>query len=277
MALASAASLARKRIVVTRAPEQAEDLVHQLERLGAEVLLLPAVAFAGPEDPGPLDRAIESLGDFDWVLFTSQNAVRFFAQRCRALGLMQSNDGWKSAAARPLLAAVGPATAEAAAKQGLPVEFVASQFRGQALAEELAGRVAGKKVLLPRSDRAGADLPAALRAAGAEVADVVAYQTSLPESLAPDVADAIRRGEVDVVSFFSPSAFHNLVEAIGLETLRNLSGRGALAAIGPVTAGAIRDAGLLVEIEAREATAASLVAAMSEYFAQRLPSGVKSP
>jgi len=277
LALASAAPLARKRIVVTRAPEQAEDLAHQLERLGAEVLLLPAVAFAGPEDPGPLDRAIESLGDFDWVLFTSQNAVRFFAQRCRALGLMQGNDGWKSAAARPLLAAVGPATAEAAAKQGLPVEFVASQFRGQALAEELAGRVAGKKVLLPRSDRAGADLPAALRAAGAEVADVVACQTSLPESLAPDVADAIRRGEVDVVSFFSPSAFHNLVEAIGLETLRNLSGRVALAAIGPVTAGAIRDAGLLVEIEAREATAASLVAAMSEYFAQRLPSGVKSP
>ncbi len=277
MALASAAPLARKRIVVTRAPEQAEDLAHQLERLGAEVLLLPAVAFAGPEDPGPLDRAIESLGDFDWVLFTSQNAVRFFAQRCRALGLMQGNDGWKSAAARPLLAAVGPATAEAAAKQGLPVEFVASQFRGQALAEELAGRVAGKKVLLPRSDRAGADLPAALRAAGAEVADVVAYQTSLPESLAPDVADAIRRGEVDVVSFFSPSTFHNLVEAIGLETLRNLSGRVALAAIGPVIAGAIRDAGLPLAIEAREATAASLIAAIRDYYAQRLPSGVNSP
>jgi uroporphyrinogen III methyltransferase/synthase len=235
------------------------------------------VAFAGPEDPGPLDRAIESLGDFDWVLFTSQNAVRFFAQRCRALGRIQGNDDWKSAAARPLLAAVGPATADVAAKQGLLVELVASQFCGQALAEELAGRVVGKKVLLPRSDHAGADLPAALRAAGAEVADVVAYRTSLPESLAPDAAEAIRGGEVDVVSFFSPSAFHNLVEAIGLETLRNLSGRVALAAIGPVTAGAIRDAGLVVEIEAREATAASLVAAMSEYFAQRLPSGVKSP
>ena len=275
MALASAAPLARKRIVVTRAPEQAEDLVHQLERLGAEVLLLPSVAFTEPEDPGPLDRAIESLGDFDWVLFTSQNAVRFFTQRCRVLGRMQGNDGWNSAGARPLLAAVGPATADAAANQGLPVEFIASQFRGQALAEELAGRVVGKKVLLPRSDRAGADLPAALRAAGAEVADVVAYGTSLPDSLAPDAADAIRRGEVDVVSFFSPSAFHNLVEAIGLETLRNLSGRVALAAIGPVTAGAIRDAGLLVEIEARVATAASLVATMSEYFAQRLPSGVK--
>ena len=275
MALASAAPLARKRIVVTRAPEQAEDLVHQLERLGAEVLLLPSVAFAEPEDPGPLDRAIESLGDFDWVLFTSQNAVRFFTQRCRVLGRTQGNDGWNSAGARPLLAAVGPATADAAANQGLPVEFIASQFRGQALAEELAGRVVGKKVLLPRSDRAGADLPAALRAAGAEVADVVAYGTSLPDSLAPDAADAIRRGEVDVVSFFSPSAFHNLVEAIGLETLRNLSGRVALAAIGPVTAGAIRDAGLLVEIEARVATAASLVATMSEYFAQRLPSGVK--
>jgi len=275
LALASAAPLARKRIVVTRAPEQAEDLVHQLERLGAEVLLLPSVAFTEPEDPGPLDRAIESLGDFDWVLFTSQNAVRFFTQRCRVLGRMQGNDGWNSAGARPLLAAVGPATADAAANQGLPVEFIASQFRGQALAEELAGRVVGKKVLLPRSDRAGADLPAALRAAGAEVADVVAYGTSLPDSLAPDAADAIRRGEVDVVSFFSPSAFHNLVEAIGLETLRNLSGRVALAAIGPVTAGAIRDAGLLVEIEARVATAASLVATMSEYFAQRLPSGVK--
>lgn len=276
MALANPAPLARKRIVLTRAPEQADDLAHQLERLGGEVLLLPTVAFAGPGDPAPLDRAIESLGNFHWVLFTSQNAVRFFAERCRALGRMDGNDGWNSVAVRPLLAAVGPATAEAAAKQGLRVEFVASQFRGQALAEELGGRVAGKKVLLPRSDRAGADLPAALRAAGAEVVEVVAYRTALPESLAAEVTDAIRRGEVDVVSLFSPSAFHNLAEAIGLETLRGLTGRLALAAIGPLTAGVIRDAGLPVEIEAREATSASLVAAIREYFAQRLPSGVKS-
>ncbi len=277
MATAESAPLAGKRIVVTRAPEQAGELICELERAGATVLALPAVTFADPADPVPLDQAIRSLRSFDWILFTSQNAVRFFVKRCRMLGQMQEADGSASADAHPLVAAVGPATAEAAQKEGLRVDYVASQFRGKALAEELAARVVGKRVLLPRSDRASADLPAALRASGAEVVDVVTYQTTAADSFDRSVSDAICRGDVDVVSFLSPSAFHNLADELGLETLRQITGHVVLAAIGPVTASAIRDAGLEVEIEAPEATTTALVSAITQYFAQRLASGVNLP
>ncbi len=262
--------LAGKRVVVTRAAEQAGELVRRLEQLGAEVLLLPSVSFAEVLDFGALDGAINLLPHFDWLLFTSQNAVRFFTKRCRELGRAP-------AVARPLVAAVGPATAAAAEKEGFRVDYVAGRFRGKALAEELGSCLAGKRVLLPRSDLAGPDLPAALAGEGAEVVEVIAYRTVAPDSLDPKASACVRRGDVDVVTFMSPSAFHHFVDEVGPETLRRVTERAPLAAIGPATAGAIREAGLTVEIEAREATANSLVAAIADFFAQRLPSGVKSP
>src|SRR6202035_3409646 len=76
-----------KRVVVTRATDQAHELAHSLEALGAEVLLLPTVSFAAGEDSQALDAAIRSLAEFDWILFTSQNAVRFFCQRVHRLDL----------------------------------------------------------------------------------------------------------------------------------------------------------------------------------------------
>ncbi len=263
--------LAGKRVVVTRGAEQARELVAALAELGAEVLLLPAVEFGDPADPAPLDRAIRSLDSMDWLIFTSQNAVRFFAKRCRALGLPATQDP------KLQIAAVGPATASAAEQESFQVDWVAREFRGEALAAELGGRLAGKKVLLPRSDRAAEDLPALLRAKGAEVLDVVAYRTLAPEPQDSDAADRVRRGDADVLTFFSPSAFHHITEMIGLEVMQRFAERGALAAIGPVTARAIREAGLPVEIEAPEATTASLVAAIARYYDERLPSGVKLP
>ncbi len=271
MAKTEPSPLAGKRIVVTRAAEQARELAAALAQLGAEVLLLPAVEFSDPADPAPLERAIRTLDSMEWLVFTSQNAVRFFAKRCRALGLTATQN------AKLQVAAVGPATASAAEREGFQVDWVAREFRGEALAAELGGRLAGKKVLLPRSDRAGEDLPALLRAKGAEVLDVVAYRTLAPESQDFAAADRVRRGEADVLTFFSPSAFRNITEVVGLEAMGRFAERGALAAIGPVTARAIREAGLPVEIEAPEATTASLVAAIARYYEERLPSGVKLP
>ncbi len=269
--------LAGKRIVVTRAPEQSGDLVRQLEQLGAEVLSLPAVSFADPPDFEALDGAIDLLPQFHWLLFTSQNAVRFLAKRCRQRAILREDGGWASSVAELRVSAVGPATAEAARQEGLRVDFVASRFRAAALAEELGPQLAGKRVLLPCSNRAGAELSTALAAEGANVVEVIAYWTVVPLSFDPAVSVAIARGEVDVVTFMSPSAFHHLAESVGWESLRALVGRVAFAAIGPVTAGAIRETGLPAEIEAREASAASLVAAISHHFNQRLPSGVKLP
>src|SRR6202022_5135322 len=121
--------LAGRRIVVTRAPEQAQDLVERLEQLGAEVLLLPAVSFCEPKDTASLDAALRSLDSFDWLLFTSTNAVRFFAQRRQALGFgppaLQSPTPLPPGPPGMMIAAVGPATAQAASDAGFRVDRVA--------------------------------------------------------------------------------------------------------------------------------------------------------
>jgi uroporphyrinogen III methyltransferase/synthase len=257
-------------VVVTRAAEQAQELVRELESLGAEVLPLPTIAFREAEDSAALDEALRGVSQFDWILFTSRNAVKFFAKRCRALGL----DPSKLQSDGPRIATVGPATAKAAREEGFRVYWIASWFRGEALARELREDVAGKEVLLPRSDRAADELPAALRAAGAAVRDVVAYRTVAPDASDGDALARIRNGEADVIAFASPSAFHHFVDLAGADKLPDLAQRVKFAAIGPTTAGAIRETGLAVQIEAEEATSAGLARAIANYFEQG--AGVKS-
>ncbi len=249
-----------KRIVLTRAVEQARDLMARLENMGAIVMLFPAVSFSEPSETTELDRAIHSLGAYDWILFTSANAARFFAARCRKLEVVPSHG------ATFRCAAVGPATASAVAAEGFSVDHVAQEFIGTALARELSASLAGKKMLLPRSERARPDLPNALRAGGAEVTEVVAYHTGGLGVVDPAVMRAIREAQVDVISFFSPSAVENMCAELGKDALSRLAAKVALAAVGPVTAAALRNAGLPVAIEAPLATAESMGTAIANYF-----------
>jgi uroporphyrinogen-III synthase len=258
-----------KRIVVTRAVEQARELTARLENMGATVLLFPAVSFSEPSDTAELDRAIGSLGEFDWILFTSANAVRFFARRCRKLGIEPNQEG------NYLCAAVGPATASAVATEGFSVDYVAQEFLGAALALELSASLAGKKILLPRSERARPDLPDALKSVDAKVTEVVAYHTGGVAVIDPEVMQAIRQAQVDVITFFSPSAIENMRAELGDEVLSRLGAKAALAAVGPVTATALRSAGLPVAIEAPKATAESMTAAIANYFSPIADSKVR--
>jgi uroporphyrinogen-III synthase len=250
--------------------EQARDLMARLENMGAIVLLFPAVSFSEPSDTAELDRAIRSLVGFDWILFTSANAARFFAGRCRKLGVEPSQEG------NYLCAAVGPATASAVAAEGFSVDHVAQEFLGAALAQELSASLGDKKILLPRSERARPDLPNALKAVGAEVTEVVAYRTGGVGVIDPGVMRAIRDAQVDVISFFSPSAIENMRADLGEEVLSRLGTRAALAAVGPVTAAALRSAGLPVAIEAPFATAESMAAAIANYFSARTDSKARA-
>jgi len=259
-----------KRIVVTRAVEQARGLRDRLEKIGATVLLLPAVSFSEPADSTALDNAIGSLETFDWILFTSANAVRFFASRCRKLGRVLGKG------VRPRCAAVGSVTAGAAAADGFVIDYVAKEFLGTALACELSASLVGKRVLLPRSQRAGRDLPDALQAGGADVTEVVAYHTGGVGASEPGVMDALRDARVDVVSFFSPSAVENVRGELGADVLARLAANAAFAAVGPVTAAALRKAGLPVAIEASEATAESMAVAIERYFSSRAASQSRS-
>ena len=258
----SSLPLAGRRIAVTRAQEQAGELARLLEAQGAEVLLCPLVAFERPEESSELDAAVRRLREFDWLLFTSQNAVRFFEERRRELEIPLD---W----GRPRVAAVGPATAKAAKELGYDVEYTADEATGRGLARELSEKVAGRRVLLPRSDRARADLPEMLQEAGALVTDVIAYRTVPLGQQDLEALEKIRAGGVAAVVLASPSAFERLAEQMGMETLRTLTSLSgmALAAIGPVTAAAIRQAGLPVAVMPAKPSAESFVEALAAHFA----------
>jgi uroporphyrinogen-III synthase len=252
-----AAPLEGKRVVVTRAVDQAGELIRALEHLDAEVILVPAVAFDFPEDSVPLDRALRELARFGWVLFTSQNAVRFVAVRLKQLGLPPSVR---------CVAAVGPATAEAARQQGFHVDYTASQHTAHALAFELRDQIATHRVLLPRSDRSDPHLTNALREIGARVDDPIAYRTAAPATPPAAVLEPIRRAEFDVAVFASPSAFQNFDAFLGTGVLAKLAERVRIAAIGPTTTKVMRAAGVRVHIEAEEASASGLADAIAKYF-----------
>lgn len=249
--------LMNKRVVVTRAPEQAEGLVRTLEHLGAEVILAPAVAFGVPDDSHALDLALHELGHFDWVLFTSQNAVRFTALRLKQLGLPPVVQR---------IAAVGPATAEAAKQEGFHVDYVATHHTAHSLSSELRDSIAGGSIFLPRSDRADPELAEAMRAIASRVTDVIAYRTIVPPAPETALLNRIRGAEFDVAIFSSPSAFHNMDQFLGAGTLATLADKARYAAIGPTTAKAMRDAGVRVHIEAEEASSAGLADAIMKYF-----------
>jgi uroporphyrinogen III methyltransferase/synthase len=252
-------ALGGRRIVITRAPEQTTDLVQCLRGLGAEVFFLPMVRFLDPETTDDLDRAIDSLGKFEWLVFSSANAVRFFLKRCRALGR------WPSGAMQ--IAAVGNATRAAVEAEDLMVNVMPEEFSGVALAATLEPEVVGRTILLPRSDRAGDELPGMLRAAGASVSEVIAYRTAEPEALDDASRASLLRGDVDAITFFSPSAVHHFARLLGETGLREVSLRVVYAAVGPVTSAAISNVGLTTAMEADEASPTSLAMALVRYFA----------
>lgn len=258
-------SLSGKRIVVTRAADQSRELIPALEAQGAQVLLLPLVAFAPPEDWRLLDEQLQKLDTFDAILFLSRNAVRYLFQRCRQLGIKCEFAPPNA----PLIATVGRATEEALRREGWSVDYVAEGHTAESLARELTPRLMGKNVLLPRGNRGDDVLPNALRQAGARVTEVVAYRTTAPETVAPEILAAIRSAEVDSVVFASPSAYHNLRDLVSAVDLAEISKRVQFAAVGPTTARAIRESGARIAVEAAEPSAAGIVRALAGYFESR--------
>jgi len=254
--------LSGKRIVVTRAPERSQELIRELEAQGAQVLMLPTVGTTEPLDPRPLNDALRHFEDFNAILFVSRTAVEETCKRAATIG---KRDVMRELPGR-LIAAVGQATAREAARAGIVVDYVASGHTGESLVRELRGSLAGRNVLLPRSDRGDRRLFEALREVCASVTEVVAYRTVAPEPLDHELIGRIRRGDVDVMIFASPSAFDNLTGKIDASELAQLSVRVRFVAIGPTTAAAIRKCGSRVEIVAKEPSAEGLTAAIVKYY-----------
>ena len=236
-------------------------------------MVLPLVTFADPKDFAPLDAAIAEIRQFDWIIFTSAQAVRALVKRGEELkrSLIHS-------ASKLRIASVGPVTAEAARQAGLPVEYVAETHSGAALAEELGNWLRGAKVFLPRSDRANPDLPRALKRHGARVTEVIAYRTLRPNDAEQRNLGQLAEGSADAVLFFSPSAVQHFAALFGGEQLLALQNKLTITAVGPVTANALREAGVGRIVVAGDTMAAAVVEALENHFAgtvKQAPAGAK--
>lgn len=230
--------------------ERTPDLAARLRALGARVVEMPTIRIAPPGDLDPLDRALRTHVPFDWVVFTSRHGVAAFVERARGIAVDPRAVGRR-------VATVGPATAAAARREGLRVDFTPLRFLTDAIAEGL-GRVQGRRVLLPRADIARKSLADALRARGAIVEEIVAYRT-IPSD--PSRAAAATLRDVDFVVFTSASAAHSLDRILGPEA-ETLKRRAAAACIGPVTAEAARALGYDVRVVADEYTVPGLLTSL---------------
>lgn len=241
--------LAGVRVVLTRARHQTGALMTAFEAAGARVELLPLLEVLPPADPGPLEAALQKLGSFDWLVLSSANAVG----ACGA-----HHDGpW------PRVAVVGPATAAALRRHGVEPDLEARQSDANGLADALAERVRGQRVLLPQADDARPELERRLRAAGAQVVAVVAYSKHLPAEAFAQAERLFAREPIGWVVFTSPRTVQCFVEVLGASWPERCGELRALT-IGPTTAAELERRGVTAVTAARptpEAMVAAMIAA----------------
>ena len=248
-------------VLVTRPARQAADLSNRLAQLGAAAIAAPAVEIAEPDDWSAVDDALGRLGEFDLVAFTSVNGVEAFDRRCRCLGLDARSLGGVT------IAAIGQATADALRARFIDPDIMPEDFTTAALGEAIvsAGNCAGRRILLPRADIAEPALAQRLGSAGAHVEEVAIYRTVRPAALSDEAVAALSGRQVHWVTFTSASTVANflaLLAEAGTDPAEALAPPVKLAAIGPVTAEAIRAAGLAPAAIAAEHTLDGLVAAI---------------
>jgi uroporphyrinogen-III synthase len=250
------------RILLTGTTATNDALESALSGEGVKVERLRVVRIEPPSDCSALDAALQRGCHYDWIVFTSGNSVRAVAERLRATGV--------ALAASMRVAAIGASTARLLREIGVPVHCSPTEATGQALADALgAFEMAGARVLLPVGNLARPDVHDLLTEMGAVVDDIVVYRTVQAVPPAPDqvvLLDALRRGDIDMVTLASPSAFE-AIRAMLDEDPTSLA-RVHLACIGPTTAASVLQAGLHPALVASEHSARGLARAIREFFAQ---------
>ncbi len=243
-----------KRILVTRPRLQADAFAASLIAAGFEPVFFPVIEIRPLEDQLALDRALQKLACYDWVVFTSANAVELVWERMESLGIERIPEGVR-------VAAIGPKTAESLQTHGTVPAFVPQDYVAEAILPGL-GDLAGRWVLLPRAAIARKALPEAIAQAGGVPHEIAIYDT-LPAQPDPAGLAALAFG-VDVVTLTSPSvvnSFVKIIQAAGLDP-RHLPGSPVYACIGPITEKAAREAGLPDLVMADEYTTAGLIKAI---------------
>ena len=248
-----------KRVVVTRSRSQASVLSQRIEELGGDPLEFPVIEIVPPADYTPMDRAIDGISSYHWLIFTSVNGVESFFDRLR----YQQKDIRDLKGLR--LCAIGPKTKEALEEKGLIVDYMPSEYRAEAIIENLKGVLKpGEKVLLPRADIARKILSETLTAMGAEVDSVEAYRTLQGAGDAVHLREMLRDKLIHIVTFTSSSTVRNFVELLGEDSKELLAGV-TLASIGPITTSTAKKLGLKIDLEAREYTIEGLLQGIVDY------------
>lgn len=245
--------LAQKRIVVTRAEEQSDFLASQLEKLGARAIILPTIRIE-PSQLSPADvERISNFGNYDVVIFTSRNAVENVRSH---VDLKKRPDG------KPFVVAIGKKTAESIVERGLTPDLTPQKFNSDELMKSLrAFDWKNKRVLIPKGNLAGSDVPDSIRVGGGTVDEVVVYSTLPNNSFSEELKTLIVSGEFDAVVFFSPSQIKNFIGIFGAPVLDGKE----IAVIGPTTKKAAENVGIKVDVMPENSTTESLIASMVEY------------
>lgn len=254
-----------RRVLVTRPRGQAAELSDRLSALGAQPVEAPMIRIAPPEDREPLRQAASLASTFDWIIFTSANAVDAFMT-----ALFETGHDVRALAA-PQLCAVGTATAERLARYSIVVDLVPEEFRAEAVVAAVTREpIEGRRVLLPKADVGREVIAEHLRVAGADVTEVVAYRTVMDEGQdEPDVYGMLLDGRIDVVTFTSPSAVRSFANRYGAEQSADLLRKTVVASIGPVTSEAAEQLGIPVTVQPSTSTIPALVDALAAHFGGR--------
>ena len=239
-----------KRILITRARLQADDFSQKLRGAGFEPIFFPVIEIQSIENNIALERALSRLECYDWLVFTSVNAVDVVLNQLPKAQL-------------PQVAAIGPKTAEALQAHGITPDFVPEEYVAEAILPGL-GDLLGKWVLLPRAEIARKALPEAIFEAGGVPHEIAVYKT-LPVQPSVEGLAALRAG-VDIITLTSPSTVHNFVAIARQDGLNPLSlpGNPLFACIGPITQQAAREQGLVNLVTAREYTTEGLIEAIRD-------------
>ncbi len=250
--------LSGKRILITRARNQAAALTEPLNKLGAETIIVPTIEIVPPLSFAELDQAIDALDCSDFLVLTSVNAVNAFFNRLRTKAVATT------ALAQLQLIAVGPKTAEAIAAYGIEADLIPAQYRAEGIVALLKNRVAGKRVLYPKAALARDLIPMELSDAGAEVVAPVAYASAPPTEAKAQLSQALNDG-LDLLTFTASSTVRNFVELLTSDN-HSQSQQIPVASIGPLTTATAKEFGFKVVAEPKDSTLDDMIIAIQDYF-----------
>ena len=250
-----------KTVVITRARAQASELVRRLTDLGAACLECPTIKVVPPEDWSPLDAAIDNLGSYDWLVFTSANGVSFFFER------LYEKDKDVRVLKDVSTAAIGPATAKRLRDFGLKSDIIPETYQAESIVETFKQEAMnGKRVLLPRAKEARPVLPVELRKMGAIVDEIAAYQTEQARENVDVLVKRLEEGSIDLLTFTSSSTVRNFKALLPPDRFESLIDGVTVASIGPITADTARDLGFRVDVVAQDYTIDGLCEAILQHY-----------